>query len=126
MRKSNRKTLMAALREARWDLETACNSLGITPAQLAQHMSDQELDDSWLAIQAQIDLQVMQRANHLLDMAMDEVKDVLQNADDSKLALNAAKIAMDFHFQMAERVQLPAMLRRVEQAMDRFGFDSEG
>lgn len=126
MHKSSRKTLIAALREARWDLHSACDSLGITPTQLAQHLSDEELDASWLAIQAQIDLQVMQRANRMLDLALDQVEDTLQHGEDPKYTLTAARMAIDLHGQMSERVQLPAMLRKVEDAVSKFGFDSEG
>jgi|688.fasta_scaffold17411_3 hypothetical protein len=126
MRRSNRKTLIAALREAKWDLESACDSLGITPAQLAIHMTDQDLDASWLAIQAQIDLQVMQRANRMLDLALDQVEDTLQHGEDPKYTLTAAKMAIDLHGQMAERVQIPAQLKKLEDAMAKFGFDSEG
>lgn len=126
MRRASRKTLIAALREARWDLYSACDSLGITPSQLAQHLSDEELDASWLAIQAQIDLQVMQRANRILDLALDQVEDTLQHGDDPKYTLTAARMAIDLHGQMAERVQIPAQLKKLEDAMAKFGFDSEG
>lgn len=126
MRKASRKTLIDALRASKYDLEATCAELGITPGQLARHLEAHDLDGSWLAVQAQIDLHAMQRANHLLDLALDEVQDVLRNADDTKHSLTAARMAMDFHNQMSERVQLPAMLRQVEQAAAKFGFDSEG
>ena len=126
MHRSSRKTLIAALREAKWDLQSACDSLGLTPGQMAFHLSDEDLDSSWLALQAQIDLHAMQRANRILDLALDQVEDTLQNGEDPKYTLTAARMAIDFHQQMSERVQLPAMLRQVEQAAAKFGFDSEG
>jgi hypothetical protein len=89
-------------------------------------MTDQDLDASWLAIQAQIDLQVMQRANRMLDLALDQVEDTLQHGEDPKYTLTAAKMAIDLHGQMAERVQIPAQLKKLEDAMAKFGFDSEG
>lgn len=126
MHRSSRKTLLAALREAKWDLQSACESLGLTPGQLAYHLSDEDLDSSWLALQAQIDLYAMQRANRILDLALDQVEDTLQHGEDPKHTLTAARMAMDFHQQMAERVQLPAQLKKLEDAMEKFGFDREG
>ena len=126
MHKSSRKTLIAAIRDAKWDLEGACETLGITLEQMAYHLTSHGLDDHWLALQANIDLYAMQRANRILDLALDQVEDTLQNGEDPKYTLTAARMAMDFHQQMSERVQLPAMLRQVEQAAAKFGFDSEG
>ena len=126
MHKSSRKTLIAAIRDAKWDLEGAAETLGITLDQMAYHLTSHGLDDHWLALQANIDLYAMQRANRILDLALDQVEDTLQHGEDPKHTLTAARMAMDFHQQMAERVQLPAMLRQVEDAVSKFGFDSEG
>ena len=126
MHKSSRKTLIAAIRDAKWDLEGACDTLGITLEQMAYHLTSHGLDDHWLALQANIDLHAMQRANRILDLALDQVEDTLQHGEDPKYTLTAARMAMDFHQQMSERVQLPAMLRQVENAVSKFGFDSEG
>ena len=126
MHKSSRKTLIAAIRDAKWDLEGACLTLGITLEQMAYHLTSHGLDDHWLALQANIDLHAMQRANRILDLALDQVEDTLQHGEDPKHTLTAARMAMDFHQQMSERVQLPAMLRQVEDAVSKFGFDSEG
>ena len=126
MHKSSRKTLIAAIRDAKWDLEGACETLGITLEQMAYHLTSHGLDDHWLALQANIDLHAMQRANRILDLALDQVEDTLQHGEDPKHTLTAARMAMDFHQQMAERVQLPAMLRQVEDAVSKYGFGSEG
>jgi hypothetical protein len=126
MRKASRKILIDELRASRYDLEATCAELGITPSQLAKHLESHDLDGSWLALQAQIDLHAMQRANRILDLALDQVEDTLQNGEDPKYTLTAARMAMDFHQQMSERVQLPAMLRQVEDAVSKYGFGSEG
>ena len=126
MHKSSRKTLIAAIRDAKWDLEGAAETLGITLDQMAYHLTSHGLDDHWLALQANIDLYALHRANKILDLALDQVEDTLQHGEDPKHTLTAARMAIDFHQQMAERVQLPAMLRQVEEAVSKFGFDSEG
>lgn len=117
MRKLSRKALVDTLRACKWDLEEVCASLGISREQIAVVMSDAEMDSSWLAIQATIDLHMMQRANRLLDAALTEVESVLAHSDDEKTALSAAKIAIDFHGAASERIQLPALMAKVESAM---------
>jgi len=126
MRKPNRKVLIEAIRASKYDLESCCEELGITPTQLAHHLSEHDIEGSWLAVQAQIDLHAMQRANRILDLALDQVEDTLQHGEDPKSTLTAARLAMDFHNQMSERVQLPAMLKQIEGKLGQFGFDSEG
>ena len=121
------KATMNALRDCHYDLDELAFRTGVDAETLVRVLDAHGRDENYLAIAAAADLQAMQKAHRLRDIALEELEEVVRNAEKTAHALTAAKTILDYHTQLAERVQLPAMAARIEQAMQQqspdYGWD---